>query len=1213
MLLNYIELGKWNDISRYSDIWYPIDYRKPEQFCRFGSAKEYYERSMEYLIRSYPYDGSWKQKKEWFDSLMPWDRYIFNMVMPKSKGYITFSPNGWGPQEMVIGEVGVPVNKEYIHFFAGPNRYGAERSEANIYEPNSYRGSNVTFGRENTVEFFLKRGSVNSNITTMTSCVLDVWNQEHYSSPNYRRFMVQILDSWIGGLSFRVEFLIGGLGASVDLFCKNNELRDNQWHHHSLVIKFSNNIMYVDWYMDGEFYVSANSGSVPMDFVDKKLVCNIGAFLRGWNNMNWDLPIGAGKLEASLDEFRFYHYARTSEDIALFSKSQVFGGTDTDSENLGLGVYFKFNEGISGYGELDRKILDYSGRKTNAIFEGYTPQSRSLGSAFEEVFPDVEEEEDLIIYPSHPEYQSVFQLYSQLGSEYDETNNNSVYSLLPQLLREQYDSAELRSFSQVLGAFFDYMILSVYNLHVDLYDRISLEGTIPIEVSKKYLESLGVKIGDLFGQAEWNELLLGITESISLEESIEKVKRIIFSLIANNAMFLLKSKGSLSSLQSSLRCMGVAEDIVSIKKYNVSCYESTDERIEEPTYYRERCLKNINIYNNTVCNAIPKDSVDSHVYGPVMPPPPSGGENYFLDHSFVCEFVVDNRYPTIETTSIFGCKAIGIGGDDLFNVYLVADRPQSEEAALYVRSPRFGIDFFASRVYIPKFFNGGKYVAVVKFIHEESEYAYPLHPFITRFKFFVYRLNYPEVEVVASNDYLFDVLPGPILFIDNSYAFYCGAERQKSGEYLTGEVVYPCTVDIIDYRYIMSDVEENYIYDTYFGGKNVACERPFYKKVAINQMRHALNVFVWKFDYLLEDGSNINYVKSFVNNSLHYADVDSEANFKRHYPFQVVGDFVSVKDIVYDRYFSGFKEDSSEEHIMSGEKMEIINSGYGKYFKKFRYAGSFYTVEKSISNFLNKEIFSWFLNVVEYFDLFNCNGERYSYEYNVLPYAKRMFFNTVKSDIDFNEFFNFYKWIDDSIYEFILNFFPIRNRRLESVDVVEQHALERSKIPQKRILQFVHGRPNLYDYILPVRSLTAGSDDFGKKWNSILIDPMKNIYFNYYDVINTNSQYCQNKFYVRFPNYQKHNYESSLPSGIFGENLKSPLMRDVAYDNFKSLEQRKKYDTIFVNFFQESYEEMGSMRRSNVSSLELNSTLNINYRILRYRKLLNNVWGSNSY
>ena len=52
-----------------------IDFTDPSNFVRFGSAKEYYEKSIENIYKTYPYDGSLKEKLEWHNSSSYFDNY----------------------------------------------------------------------------------------------------------------------------------------------------------------------------------------------------------------------------------------------------------------------------------------------------------------------------------------------------------------------------------------------------------------------------------------------------------------------------------------------------------------------------------------------------------------------------------------------------------------------------------------------------------------------------------------------------------------------------------------------------------------------------------------------------------------------------------------------------------------------------------------------------------------------------------------------------------------------------------------------------------------------------------------------------------------------------------------------------------------------------------------------------------------------------------
>ena len=83
----------------------------------------------------------------------------------------------------------------------------------------------------------------------------------------------------------------------------------------------------------------------------------------------------------SMDEFRFWKVERTAQDIGRNWFGQVRGGSNTDISNTTLGVYYKFNEGITGVAATDSVVLDYSGRISNGTFNGYTAASRNTGSA----------------------------------------------------------------------------------------------------------------------------------------------------------------------------------------------------------------------------------------------------------------------------------------------------------------------------------------------------------------------------------------------------------------------------------------------------------------------------------------------------------------------------------------------------------------------------------------------------------------------------------------------------------------------------------------------------------------------------------------------------------------------------------------------------------------------------------------------------------------
>ena len=74
---------------------------------------------------------------------------------------------------------------------------------------------------------------------------------------------------------------------------------------------------------------------------------------------------GDGRLSASLDEFRYWKVARNAQQIGESFFVPVGGGVNTDISNTTLGVYYKFNEGITTVAATDSVVLDYAGRVTN--------------------------------------------------------------------------------------------------------------------------------------------------------------------------------------------------------------------------------------------------------------------------------------------------------------------------------------------------------------------------------------------------------------------------------------------------------------------------------------------------------------------------------------------------------------------------------------------------------------------------------------------------------------------------------------------------------------------------------------------------------------------------------------------------------------------------------------------------------------------------------
>ena len=73
-----------------------VDFSKPENFARYGSAEEYYKKAIEWIYGYYPYDGSLKDKEAWHNSASYLENYVFESQYPRTNGYALLCADGWG-------------------------------------------------------------------------------------------------------------------------------------------------------------------------------------------------------------------------------------------------------------------------------------------------------------------------------------------------------------------------------------------------------------------------------------------------------------------------------------------------------------------------------------------------------------------------------------------------------------------------------------------------------------------------------------------------------------------------------------------------------------------------------------------------------------------------------------------------------------------------------------------------------------------------------------------------------------------------------------------------------------------------------------------------------------------------------------------------------------------------------------------------------------
>ena len=339
----------------------PIDFSTASNFAKFGSAELYYEYAFKRIYQYYPYDGTLAEKVEFENSSSYIDKYVFDNLYPRTNGYINLGGTSYikvlgGPHTASAGMIGKTLDST----FEDSMIYNDFDGRTSAFDINMISGS--------TIEFYLKRGASVDGVQT----IFDMWNGEDpASSGKYGRLKIFASGS---NDSLRLTLMSGTTGFS-DRELLQNAFTDDTWHHFALTMVTSSKTdnINVTLFKDNikVYEEESNHPVLSIKATTNGINAAIGADIR---------TQGDNKLTGYLDEFRFWKKRRTHEEIANTWFIPIGGGTNKHDSNIDLGLYFKFNEGITGVSSTDSIVLDYSGRINNGHWIGYAASQRNTGS-----------------------------------------------------------------------------------------------------------------------------------------------------------------------------------------------------------------------------------------------------------------------------------------------------------------------------------------------------------------------------------------------------------------------------------------------------------------------------------------------------------------------------------------------------------------------------------------------------------------------------------------------------------------------------------------------------------------------------------------------------------------------------------------------------------------------------------------------------------------
>ena len=1065
------------DKERYLPV---VDFSSASNFARYGSAEKYYVDAIKNIYENYPYDGSKKEKLEWRNNSSQLDLYIFDELYPKTTGYVSLSSSAALNNIYNYRSSSAP---QYISVKGGPNPSSTGKFEtSNIYDVNSNRESNLgitPYG--NTVEFWFKDDLTSSNANyNYAYALFDLWNSITSSAANYTRLAITKVS---GTNNFAITYRSGSAGLTNTTI--NYTFDSSVWHHYAFSFANKNtNDLEVCLYVDGNLVLNntyTGSGSINLAH-NSNVVANIGALRTDIQNTSLSLA-GLGPSYGSYDEFRFWKTARTSQQIYRNWNTQVYGGSNTDDYNKDLGVYLKFNEGIisnTNVSDLDKVCLDYSGRVSNGVINNYVVTAKNSGSAINDYFDEERESKDPIIFSSNQLVQDILDTYSELGFLHDQTNSSNIYKSFPSWITEEAEKEgvdDLANLVQIISSYFDTLHIQIKNLtnvkNID-YDTTNKPKTF----AKHLLSSNGFENLDIFNDTTFLEEVLSRNESIEFEENLHNIKNSIYQNIYNNLSYIYKSKGTEKSLRNLIRCFGVDDELVKI-----NLYANNAEYSLENKYTYTAITKKFVDFNNPDRNTgfiyQKAKAGDSNTLS-FIPGETNGYLNYVpvtvqAEVIFPKNPIIESQTYSINdfvTSSLYGTHtALGDPNNfswssDEFNfqVYSVRRKVGSEDAYFLVTGSFDGYPIQLTSSLFKDVYDNQKWNFAVRIKPEKYAHSnLASGSEVGNYLFEFVGIN-SIAETVNNSFFLSASVPeaNMKLALSKNKRVYAGSHYTDFDKDM---LLTRTDVKISSVRFWLDYLSDEELKAHSYDAANYGRQQPNWPPTFLSSLTGALDYSApfTKLDTLALHWNFFNVTSSDSNGEFTVEDASSgSVEAASQYGLDWLGGIIKYQMTGYaEEFFENDTQVVNKEYIFSAKQqnpetlngndlVKILDTDDVTRTKESKPISYYISIEKSMAQVINDEIMNWFATIKSYNNLIGDPVERYKQEYSGLQHLRELFFSKVNNSINFEKFFEFYKWIDSSLSMMINQLVPASANSSDKVrNIVESHMLERNKYVNK--------------------------------------------------------------------------------------------------------------------------------------------------------------------
>lgn len=543
----------------------------------FSSAEAKVNTSFDLIINGYPFDGTKSEVEEYFENLTGFDKYIFDQF-PRFKGQLHFSGTQVGEDTNGTSGVWIRTNDNAGSLY--PNISKKVSGESIVNPP-----ATASF----SIECYVK-------LPEITNDVQVIFQKAASSTKGISLYVDQSASSTSANVIFCVM--------SGSSYIKTSaELEKGIFNHICVALDRETSEHSARFFLNKrEVNTSRNNVTIGyLDINDSPILIGTGS----------EMSIGGASVlplqtfSGTLDEFRVFHSLRDLSLQKLYFGKSLYATPD-------LRLYYRFNEpgiqiGATPSDTTNSIVLDSSGNSLHSTinnyfnFVDYDVNGNITASLLRENAEDdaqslMQYEKDqstVVLFPSHEDIITLSETLLTSASLYDAANPNLITKLIPQhyllegALADGYSNVDgtlgtevpdyglpgqskfgsthlLLSFLYIWARFFDELKLFVdsfgtlRSVDYDSYD--TAPDNFLIDIAKEY----GFNLPPLFNDATVEQYV--DAENIEQDTvsnstySLRYVQNQLLRRILVNLPNILKSKGTLRSIKSFLRSVGIDPD-----------------------------------------------------------------------------------------------------------------------------------------------------------------------------------------------------------------------------------------------------------------------------------------------------------------------------------------------------------------------------------------------------------------------------------------------------------------------------------------------------------------------------------------------------------------------------------------------------------------------------------------------------------------------------